>query len=306
MSSIAVRIHVGTRLIHDGQLVEIVEVHPGRAGIDVVMRDVAKRVLIRGRLTEILDSPTTRVVSESKPELGDSALEPAGIVLAQLTGSERKQVAERAGHVREVLTGFRSGSQELALPGEPRAEYAHEIPLSRRYASKARELGAGQRTVERWVQNYQQHGEAGLVSSRYKHAAGVGGRVDPRWTETAVQVMVEHGDQSRPSRTMVIDRTNARVVSRFGEGVVAIPSRATAFRVLSELEDRYPTFRLSTKRNRDIADRPDQAYGKLRPTRPGEYLLMDTTGSMCSRSTRSLCGGCKRSSRSEWTGTRGV
>ena len=43
------------------------------------------------------------------------------------------------------------------------------------------------------------------------------------------------------------------------------------------MENRYPTFRLRTKRNRDIADRPDGAYGKLRPTRPGEYLLMDTT-----------------------------
>jgi transposase InsO family protein len=34
---------------------------------------------------------------------------------------------------------------------------------------------------------------------------------------------------------------------------------------------------LSTKRNRDIADRPKEVYGKLRPTRPGEYLLMDMT-----------------------------
>jgi len=89
-------------------------------------------------------------------------------------------------------------------------------------------------------------------------------------------VMVEHTEQSRPSRTMVIERTNARVVARFGEGVVALPSRSAAFRALQELEKRCPTFRLSTKRNRDIADRPDGAYGKLRPTRPGEYLVMDT------------------------------
>ena len=58
--------------------------------------------------------------------------------------------------------------------------------------------------------------------------------------------MVEYKDQSRPSQTMVIKRTNARVVARFGEGGVELPSRATAFRVLSELEKRYPTFRLST------------------------------------------------------------
>ena len=75
----------------------------------------------------------------------------------------------------------------------------------------------------------------------------------------------------------MIERTHARVVARFGPGAVAQPSRATAFRVLEDLERRHPLFRLSTKRNRDIADRPKQVYGKLRPTRPGEYLLMDTT-----------------------------
>ncbi|MET9530110.1 hypothetical protein ABZY02_06000 [Streptomyces sp. NPDC006649] len=47
--------------------------------------------------------------------------------------------------------------------------------------------------------------------------------------------------------------------------------------MLTELERRHPLFRLSTKRNRDIADRPEGPYGKLRPTRPGEYLLMDST-----------------------------
>jgi transposase InsO family protein len=66
-------------------------------------------------------------------------------------------------------------------------------------------------------------------------------------------------------------------LARFGPDVVIQPSRATAFRLLEELERRHPTFRLSTKRNRDIADRPKEVYGKLRPTRPGEYLLMDTT-----------------------------
>jgi hypothetical protein len=76
---------------------------------------------------------------------------------------------------------------------------------------------------------------------------------------------------------MVIDRTNARVLAWFGEGVVKVPSRATAFRVLEESERRHPTFRLSAKRTRDIADRPDGVYGKLRPTRPGEYVLMGST-----------------------------
>ncbi|MCI4674053.1 Mu transposase C-terminal domain-containing protein [Candidatus Mycolicibacterium alkanivorans] len=277
MTSAGVRIGVGTRLVHDGELVEIVEIHTGQTGMDVVLKGTSKKAVIRARLNELLMSDSTRVIPDSEGPCSDDDFEPAGLVLAQLSDVERKEMIERAAHVREVLTGFRSGSAELALPGEPRPEYQAVVPLSRRYASKGRELGAGVRSIERWVQQFQKHGEAGLASTRERRTAGPGANVDPRWTETAIEVMVEHTDQSRPSQTMVITRANARVVARFGDGAVELPSRATAFRVLAELESRYPTFRLSTKRNRDIAERPDGVYGKLRPTRPGEYLLMDTT-----------------------------
>jgi len=93
-----------------------------------------------------------------------------------------------------------------------------------------------------------------------------------------MEVMAEHTGESKPSRTLVIERIRARVVARFGPGAVSQPSRATAFRLLEELERLHPLFRLSTKRNRDIADRPKHVYGKLRPTRPGEYLLMGSWG----------------------------
>jgi transposase InsO family protein len=277
MTSAGVRIGVGTRLVHDGELVEVVEIHTGQTGVNVVLKGTSKQALIRARLNELLTSDRTRVIPDSEGPCSGDDVEPAGVVLAQLSDVERKEVIERAAHVREVLTGFRSGSEELALLGEPRPEYRADVSLSKRYASKARELGAGLRSIERWVQQFQKCGEAGLASTRDRKSAGLGAKVDPRWTETAVEVMVEHTDQSRPSQTMVITRTNARVVARFGEGAVEVPSRATAFRVLAELENRYPTFRLSTKRNRDIAERSDGVYGKLRPTRPGEYLLMDTT-----------------------------
>jgi transposase InsO family protein len=277
MSSAAVRIGVGTRFIHEGEAVEIVEFHPGPAGNEVVLKGTSKQVYTRVRLKELLRSDSTRLIPDSDGPSSEDEFDLAGVVLAQLTGDERREITEKAAHVREVLTGFRSGSEYLALAEEPRTAYRTDVPLSKRYASKAAELGIGRRTVERWAQQLQRNGEAGLAPVRGKRSAGLGAKVDPRWTETATEVMVEHQDQSRPSQTIVIKRTNARVVARFGEGVVELPSRATAFRVLSELENRYPTFRLSTKRNRDIADRPAGQYGKLRPTRPGEYLLMDTT-----------------------------
>jgi hypothetical protein len=76
---------------------------------------------------------------------------PAGPLLAGLSGSEQSAVTERAGHVREVLTGYRSGTAEAARPGEPRPDYDPARPLGGRQKAKARELGVSGRTIRRWT-----------------------------------------------------------------------------------------------------------------------------------------------------------
>jgi transposase InsO family protein len=272
-----VRVGVGTRFLYDGDPFEVVEMRAATVGNELVLRATGgKRDLLCVSLRELLSSERARVIPDLPGPSSNDPHEAASVVLGELTKSERDAVLVRADHIREVLTGYRSGSAELAGAGEPRAQFDPKRPLTRRYESKAAELGVSLRTIKQWVADFRLGGEAGLARTSARHVKPLG-RVDDRWTETALEVMAEHTDQSRPSRTMVIDRANARVVARFGPDVVQLPSRATAFRVLAELERRHPTFRLSTKRNRDIADRPAQVYGKLRPARPGEYMLLDTT-----------------------------
>ncbi|MFE4330197.1 helix-turn-helix domain-containing protein [Streptomyces sp. NPDC056831] len=275
MSRAGVRVGVGTRFRYDGESVEVVEMAATTAGNEVVLKDGHGR-LLRLSLKELLFSDRAAISPDGPGPSADDEGEIASVVLGQLDVAEKRKVLERAEHVREVLTGYRSGSPELALDEEPRSEFSPEKPLEARYAAKIAELGVGLRTLKRWIAEFREHGEAGLAprkgATRKSQVA-----VDDRWVETAMEVMVEHTDQSRPSRTVVIERTRARVIARFGEGAVPQPSRATAFRLLEELERRHPLFRLSTKRNRDIAGRPEGPYGKLRPTRPGEYLLMDST-----------------------------
>ncbi|WP_405885627.1 helix-turn-helix domain-containing protein [Streptomyces sp. NBC_01136] len=248
---------------------------PTRAGNEVALKDGRGRML-RLSLKELLFSDRAVIIPDGSGPAADDPEEIASVVLGQLDEAERRKLLDRAEHVREVLTGYRSGTPELARDDEPRPEYSPALSAEARYVTKAAELGVGLRTLKRWVAEFRAHGEAGLAPKKgpaWKSQVGV----DDRWAETALEVMVEHTGESKPSRTMVIERTRARVIARFGEGVVPQPSRATAFRLPAELENRHPLFRLSTKRNRDIADRPDGVHGKLRPTRPGEYLLMDTT-----------------------------
>ncbi|MFI6542976.1 helix-turn-helix domain-containing protein [Streptomyces prunicolor] len=275
MSGAGTRVGVGTLFRYDGETVEVVEMAATTSGNEVVLKDGRGR-LLRLSLKELLFSDRAAVIPEQAGPAADDAEEIASVVLGQLHEDERRKILDRAEHVREVLTGYRSGGQERAREGEPRPEYMPDRPLEAKYASKAAELGVTPRSVKRWVAAFRANGEAGLAPK--KGSVGKPGvSADDRWVETALEVMVEHTRESKPSRTMVIERTRARVIARFGPGVVPQPSRTTAFRLLAELEERHPLFRLSTKRNRDIADRPEGPYGKLRPTRPGEYLLMDTT-----------------------------
>lgn len=72
------------------------------------------------------------------------------------------------------------------------------------------------RTVRRWIRAYREHGEAGPVSARWYG----GSRVDQRWTETALQIMVEHTNESKPSQAAIIYQTAKRLESCYGAGGV--------------------------------------------------------------------------------------
>ncbi|MEU6118262.1 transposase [Streptomyces sp. NPDC047117] len=274
MSGAGTRLGVGTHFRLDGETVEVVDFASLATGMEVILKDARGRLMRMG-VRELLTSERAQVIPRDKgPAADDSEL--AAVVLARLTQAQRREVLERAGHVREMLTGYRSGAEELAGPKEPRAPYAPDQPLKKRYAAKASELGVTPRTMERWAQAYQENGEAGLAPKSTQSEGGLA-NADPRWVDMAKEVLGEYQEESRPSIKLVLERIAARLEREFGPDEVPLPKRTAGYRWMQELERRQPTFRLSAKRNRDIADRPDEAYGKLRPTRPGEYVLMDTT-----------------------------
>jgi hypothetical protein len=103
-----------------------------------------------------------------------------------MSESERAIVAERAAHIREALTGHRSGTAELAAPDEPRPQYDPRNTLTARYEAKATELGLSLRTIKQWAADFRQHGEAGLARSAVSRQKPMG-LVDERWVETALE-----------------------------------------------------------------------------------------------------------------------
>lgn len=267
MSSWTVTVAAGTRLAHDGELWTVVAMEAGCVVL-AGPRGARKRVVT----ATLLADPSTKVIGGS-----ESAPEPMGSILDDLTDAERTQLSERLGHVREVLTGYRSGSAELAEPDEPRPGCDPSVALMDRYRAKAAELGVGSRTVERWAAVLREVGPVGLIDSRSVRPADPLSGVDARWLEMCRVVLSEHVEASRPTKQLLLDRMAARLEAEHGPGVVPAPGPKKARAVLSELSRGTNAFIGATKQKRSIANRPSGVYGRLRATRPGEYLLLDTT-----------------------------
>lgn len=252
---------VGASLLWDGQVVRVVE-FDGRA--------VMLRWSDGGYSSVELAEFVTRARGLDPVDDGGDP----GLVLAGLSTAQRQRVAQRAAAVREVLTGYASGHAEAAGPGEPRAAYADDVPLKARYAAKAAELSVTARTVENWVAAYRVGGEAALVDDRHRRSRL--SRVDPRW-DAAVRAELAAGvSASTPTRGAVLMRVEARLEREHGTGVVPVPSRATAYRRLALLTKGTNAVSGSATGRRSIAERPQGVYGRLRATRPGEYLILDT------------------------------
>jgi putative transposase len=246
MTGNVMSLRAGSRLLLDGEVVHVMDfdgshvtVHNERTG-----RFTALTVsrLVAGCAS--LDPPTETLPAGN-----------VGTTLAGLSPTQRAELAKRVDHVHDVLTG--DGGT-----------------LQQRLTAKATELAVTTRTVERWVAAYRRDGEAGLVDARMLR--GYGRAVDPRWDDAARSVMAAMAADSTPTRSAVLTKVAALLEQRHGAGAVPEPSRATAYRRLAELAKGTNAVAGSAKGRRSIADRPKGVYGRLRATRPGEYVVLDT------------------------------
>ncbi|MEU1824075.1 integrase [Streptomyces abikoensis] len=220
-------------------------------------------------ISVLLSHPTTEILAPA-PEAGTAA----AAVLSGLADEEDDELTVKVRHLQEVLTGYRLGDAALALEGEPREDFAPGVPMLHRYAVKAAELGVGASTIRRWAAALKKSGPAGLVPDR--PVRSVVERVDPRWVDMAEEVLKAHVKASRPVRGLILTEIEERLVKEYGKGTVSLPASTMGYELLRQLSKGTNAFEGSTKGKRSIADAPQGTYGRLRATRPGEYVVLDT------------------------------
>lgn len=235
----------GIRVWFGGASWEVVALH----GLEVTLRSGPS--LQRVAVTEI----AAHAVAVAHK---DDSFDPTAVVLSSLTTSQRHKLDVRAGHVRSALAAVNDDGTNL------------ESVL----AAKAKELDVSVRTLYRWIAGFRASGVAGLADTLIRSRYAVG--VDPRWDATCLQVLDDYVEASTPTMGDVIDAVVRKLEASFGPGTVPLPSKATAYRRLKVLAKGRHAFG-SAKGRRSVADRPTGVFGRLRATRPGEYVVLDTT-----------------------------
>jgi hypothetical protein len=191
----------GGGVVYDGQQWEVAGLTPP----GVLLAGPAGE-LRRVSISHLLAAPGTRVSGARDGEGID-----AGTVVSSLDDAELTRLRERVAHVREACTGYRNGSPELALPGEPRPEYALGTGKLQRYQAKAAELQVGLRTIRRWAAALEERGPAGLIDGRWRRYQSPGGWADARWLAMARTVLAEHTDASTPTKELILAKIAARL-----------------------------------------------------------------------------------------------
>ncbi|WP_432161043.1 Mu transposase C-terminal domain-containing protein [Streptomyces sp. NRRL F-5630] len=260
----------GLPIAYDGEQFTVAEIEGRR----ILLRQtgvVGAPKLRQMDVSVLLAHPSTEILVPAPAE--EAA--PAAALLGGLTDDEDDELTQKVRHVQEVLTGYRLGDAVLALDGEPREDYAPGTPMLHRYAAKAAELGVGESTIRRWITAFRTAGPTGLVRDR--PARSVVERVDARWVEMARTVLDKRVKSSRPVRNLILVEIAERLVKEYGKGTVPLPGRTTGYELLKQLSKGTNAFEGSTKGKRSIANAPQGTYGRLRATRPGEYVVLDTT-----------------------------
>ena len=182
-------------------------------------------------------------------------------------------------HIVEVLRGLPPDAEPGAVP---RPEYDPGlVSLTRRERAKAAELTAAGRpvtasAVKQRRQRYEAGGLAAMADRRAARRTPPHGRADPRVVGAMQQAIGEA--TSAPTRTAayVFWRAGQILEAEHGAGTVALPSRASLYRLFSSLSaGKHVTGSARTRRS--LAARPDGPFSTLQPSAPGELMEIDST-----------------------------
>ncbi|MCX0270049.1 TnsA-like heteromeric transposase endonuclease subunit [Nocardia zapadnayensis] len=193
-----------------------------------------------------------------------------------LSEAAQEAALEKEAHLLEATTGYRSGTSELAAPGEPREQYNLSLTLHQRMDAKAAEINYTSRRLFQLLAAYRARGIAALVDGRHTKGRNPLANLDSRiinaiYAQAAYEESDSTGTVSRFRR-----RLQNRLDAEHGAGAVVLPSDSSLRRALNVLLKGKYTFGLASTRQ-TAANRPTKPFSQVTAHRPGEIVMIDTS-----------------------------
>ncbi|WP_216319250.1 DDE-type integrase/transposase/recombinase [Deinococcus aestuarii] len=278
----ATRLSIGMRVEHRGVAWQVTHLD----GVEVRLQHVSGQTETMA-FHQFVDLPLVRRLVEARKENAPRAPEhPLDIVFTSLDQKLQDEALRRLAHLREAVTGYRSGFPDQAEPHEPRPEYDPATTTqTQRFEAKAKELtSAGVKVTPRTLRfqrdEYGRRGLMALVDARKLRGTLPFGRNPTPVVEAARKVVGKAGDASTVTKKKHIEDVRDEVKALLAEGNLLfqgeLPSYSSLARLLDALSRNQYTYK-SAKLRRSIAGRPQRMYQMLTPTRVGEYVVIDAS-----------------------------
>ncbi|MGV9713698.1 hypothetical protein ACWDTI_23895 [Gordonia sp. NPDC003424] len=158
------------------------------------------------------------------------------------------------------------------------SDYEQAVPLkgkTRRVKELAARRQVSERTIWRQLDELQAAGGPTGVT-RPKATRRRRSAIDPRWEDKFGEVISRYTEDATWDVAPVLEDVEDELVEEFGEGVVRVPGKSTAYAYVKENFSHLNSFKGSAKGRRSIAQRPEISLRQLKPTHAGEYVIMDT------------------------------
>jgi transposase InsO family protein len=189
------------------------------------------------------------------------------------------EAQERLFHIQEATTGYRLGDPSLALPGEPRDEYAPHLTQRQRFANKVHELRAqgikcSIATLYNW-RRQQSEGTVGLADKRKIRPSDPLGRCSPEVREAITAVWGEAKTRARKLKKFYRIDVIAYLEEKYPDRVIKVPPERTFNRYWDQLTKPEYTSTGAMKYVRSRVAGPKSPYGEIEADRPGQFVLID-------------------------------
>ena len=165
------------------------------------------------------------------------------------SAADRFEAEREAQDMHYIVTGRRT-------LGEQGAPLLRKAGIQARTKEIAEARGVSIRTISRRRERFEDRHSA-VGCARVKAPRRRVSAIDPRWEDALDARVAKHVDMADLSRKIALEDVEDTLNEMYGEGVVRIPSKSTAYTFIKQRYRGTNAFTGSTKGRRSIAERPD-------------------------------------------------